>query len=726
MSDWLSALDEQQRKAVLSPDGPLIVLAGAGTGKTRVLTYRIAHLLERGVNPASIVALTFTNKAADTMRQRLEGLVGAIATRVWMGTFHSLAARWLRGLLTGYPVSSRFVIYDEDDVRALLAFILKEHQVSSKEVGRFRSVISRWKNAGLYPEAVQPESPAEALIHQVYQVYQKRLRLADALDFDDLLLEMNRVLQSQPAILSHFQQRYKHLLVDEFQDTNDIQYQIVAKIASHHRNIFVVGDDAQSIYSFRGANVRNFQYLQRDFPDVVLVKLEKNYRSTPAILALANITLRNSQVLMAKQLFTHNPDGPAPQILEDFQTSVDEASYVARQVRELVMRTHLSYRDIAVLYRINAYSRALEDAFRKERIPYRLIGALSFYQREEVKHLLAYLRLVHNPEDDQALLRILPISGRGIGRVTLERWQTYAHEAGQSLWAVMEAVAERLSLPYSKALLELKTFLGRLRERARGLPLSAAVEEVLQQSGLIKYYSGDEREQERLENLEALIQAAESFEATESQGTLADFLTQTALYTSQDEEKAPKEAVWLSTVHGVKGMEFDTVFVVGVIEGLMPHSRAAGEGLEGEEEERRIFYVALTRASRRLYLCRPRFERWRGELVPTEPSRFLEELKGALAPKRVAGPVGRAPAFAASKPMPSPSARPKPSREGPIQGTVRLSDLSPGCQVLHSHFGRGTVIACEENGSQGVVLVEFETHGRKRLNLQYAKLERIS
>lgn len=721
MSDWLSALDEQQRAAVLHPDGPVIVLAGAGTGKTRVLTYRIAHLLSQGISPHSIIALTFTNKAADTMRQRLEGLVGSAALRVWMGTFHSLSARWLREVLTGDPVSSRFVIYDEEDSRALLSSILKEQQLAPKEVGRFRAVISRWKNAGLYPEAIEPESPTEAIIHKVYQLYQTRLRLSDALDFDDLLLEMNRVLQTQPAILKHFQHRYKYVLVDEFQDTNDIQYQIVAKIAESHHNIFVVGDDAQSIYSFRGANVRNFRYLQRDFPEVALIKLEKNYRSTPAILALANITLRHSQVLMEKELFTSNPDGPPPQILEDFQTSAEEAAYVARQVRELVMRAHLAYRDIAVLYRANAYSRALEDAFRRERIPYRLIGAVSFYQREEVKHLLAYLRLAHNPEDDQALLRVLSISGRGIGQVTLERWQHYAHEAGNSLWAVLEVAAEGLSGPYRKALLEFRAFLEELRQAIQGQPLSSAVEAVLQLSGLLRYYSGDEREQERLENLRALIEAAESFEATQPGGTLADFLTQAALYTSQDDEKAPKDAVWLSTVHGVKGMEFDTVFVVGLIEGLMPHSRAINEGLDGEEEERRIFYVALTRAAQRLYLCRPRFERWRGELLPTEPSRFLEELKAAIASPRAAlrgvQPLSRR----ASSPQ---LAKPLSSR--PTQGTLKLSDLEPGCQVLHSHFGRGTVIACEDNGSQGVVLVEFEAYGRKRLNLQYAKLERIS
>ncbi len=707
---WLDELDPQQQKAVLQEGGPAIVLAGAGTGKTRVLTYRIAYLIERGVSPQAIVALTFTNKAADTMRARLQKLVGGAAAHVWMGTFHSLFARWLRIYLTGEPVSSRFVIYDADDSLALLRTILKEQGLNPKEASRYRSLISRWKNQGLRPGHITPFGPTEEKAVALYQTYQQRLYVADALDFDDLLLEMDSLLSREPRALQALQERYQHILVDEYQDTNAIQYQVIAKLAARHRQLFVVGDDAQSIYRFRGADVYNFRYLQRDFPETQIIKLEKNYRSTPSILKLANEILRNSQRLIPKELFTDREEGPKPQLIEDFSTPAEEAAFVARKIRELVMREHLSYREIAILYRVNAYSRALEEALRRERIPYKLIGALSFYQREEVKHFLAYLRIVHNPHDDQALLRIVNIPPRGIGEATLSKWQDKAMASGKSLWESLPEVAADLAPTNRQALLRFQQFVESLRTRVHELPLPDLAEEVLRASGLKEYYLSDDRASDRLENMEAVLEAIRGYYVEQpSEVSLSDFLARLALYAPEEESGAQEDAVWLSTIHGVKGMEFDTVFLVGLVEGLLPHIRATD--LEDEEEERRIFYVGLTRAASRLYLSCTRFTEGYRDAVP---SHFLDELRPLLLERhpRKPPPPSRSP----NPPPPQPSIR---TIQAP---TLTINDLRPGLQVQHSHFGKGTVLECLDNGAAGIVVVNFEQFGKKRLDLRYARL----
>jgi len=708
---WLDELDPQQQAAVLHEGGPVIVLAGAGTGKTRVLTHRIAYLIERGVSPHAIAALTFTNKAADTMRTRLQKLVGAPAASVWMGTFHSLFARWLRLYLSGEPVSSRFVIYDADDSLSLLRTILKEQGLNPKEAGRYRSVISRWKNQGLRPSHIKPLGPTEEKALALYQTYQQRLYVADALDFDDLLLEMDSLLTREPCILQALQERYQHILVDEYQDTNAIQYQVIAKLAARHRQLFVVGDDAQSIYRFRGADVYNFHHLQKDFPETKIVKLEKNYRSTPSILRLANEILRNSQRLIPKELFTDRREGPKPQLIEDFSTPAEEAAYVARKIRELVMREHLPYRDIAILYRVNAYSRAFEEALRRERIPYKLIGAVSFYQREEVKHFLAYLRLVHNPHDDQALLRIVNIPPRGIGEATLSKWQDKAIASRKSLWESLPEVAAGLAPTARQALTRFQQFVEALRTRVQDLPLPDLAEEVLKASGLKEYYLSDERAHERQENMEALIEAIRGYHMEQPfESGLSEFLARLALYAPEEDSGATEDAVWLSTIHGVKGMEFDTVFLVGLVEGLLPHVRATD--IEDEEEERRIFYVGLTRAASRLYLSCTRFTEGYRDAIP---SRFLDELRPLLLDSN---------ARKNSSPPPRSSSLTlvQPSIKTIQAPTLTINDLRPGLQVQHSHFGRGIVLECLDNGAAGIAVINFEQFGKKRLDLRYARL----
>ncbi|MCX7606334.1 MAG: UvrD-helicase domain-containing protein [Bacteroidia bacterium] len=718
---WENELDPQQWAAVSHPGGPVIVLAGAGSGKTRVLTYRIAYLLSQGTPPQAILALTFTNKAADTMRQRIGQLVGQMALDVRMGTFHSVFARWLRRELGGFPVNGDFTIYDEDDSRAVIRDILREMHLDPKQASILRSIISRWKNEARTWRQVHPGTSAERVAVEVYKRYEARLRAANALDFDDLLVETERLFQREPSILERYQRTLQHILVDEYQDTNPLQYRILRLLAETHRNLFVVGDDAQSIYRFRGADVKNFRYLEKDFAPVHMIRLEQNYRSTPQILTLANSLLEHSRELYTKRLFTHNPSGPSPQLYTGCLNTREEAVFVVKKIREELARHHLRYKDFAILYRVNAYSRSFEEELRAERIPYRLVGALSFYQREEIKHFLAFLRFLLNPSDEQALLRILSVVGSGIGDITVERLIRLAGERQSSIWQVLPEAVELFRGPAQRALEAFYDRMRSFREQLLPLPFIEQVEGVLQQSGLLAYYESDERAQERKENLRELIIAAREYhQQAGDQASLRDFLERVALTSATDDPKeGPPDAVWLSTVHGVKGLEFHTVFLVGVIEGLFPHAYANEEGEEALEEERRIFYVALTRAARHLYLTKPQFDMRHGTMRPALSSRFLTEIG------LDSGESAR-PAFMGRLSVSPPPTFPSRTPAFPLSEAAPSSSILPGCRVEHSHFGRGEVLHREENGAEGVVQVRFESVGVKKLDLRYAKLRLLS
>lgn len=720
--NWQQELDPRQWEAVSHEPAPVIVLAGAGSGKTRVLTYRVAYLLAQGVPPSQILALTFTNKAADTMRERVRALIGTGALAVRMGTFHSTFARWLRRELNGVPVGRNFSIYDEDDSRAVVREILKELGYDPKTAPTIRSIISRWKNEGLGWQRVTPRSQNEKIAAQVYERYEARLRAAQALDFDDLLLETERLFLREPTVLERYQTEIQHILVDEYQDTNPLQYRILRMLAQKHRSIFAVGDDAQSIYRFRGADVRNFRYLERDFDPVKIIRLEQNYRSTPQILVLANNLLRNSQELYQKELFTKNPAGPEPVIHTGCLNAREEALFVVNKIREEMARHHLQYRDFAILYRTNAYSRAFEEELRAARIPYRLIGAISFYQREEVKHFLAFLRFLLNPDDEQALLRILTVIGTGIGETTIGRLMALAEERQLSLWQVLPLAVEEMKGASQRALQTFYSRMLRFREQLLPLPLAGQVEAALELSGLWQYYEQDEKAQERRDNLRALVAAAGEFvQQVGESATLRDFLERVALVSSTDDPKdGPPNAVWLSTVHGVKGLEFHTVFLVGVIEGLFPHSYASEEGQEALEEERRIFYVALTRAARHLYILQPQFDTRYGGPRPGTPSRFLEEIRSETQEVVRPAVVGRLRPATVKTPPTVRKLAFSPEEASPA------TDILPGRRVEHTHFGTGVVLAREENGAAGVVEVQFDTHGKKKLDLRYAKLRVLS
>ncbi|MCS7189602.1 MAG: UvrD-helicase domain-containing protein [Bacteroidia bacterium] len=712
---WERELDEQQWRAVSHSGGPVVVLAGAGSGKTRVLTYRIAYLISCGVPPESIIALTFTNKAAETMRQRLEGLVGTPAAHVRMGTFHSQFARWLRQELRGVPVRGDFTIYDEEDSRVVIRDILHNMGRDLKSASTCRSLISRWKNEAKSWREVDCMSPTEELAARVYVEYESRLRAANALDFDDLLLETLRLFQRDPAVLEKYRETFSHILVDEYQDTNPLQYHILKLLASSHRNLFVVGDDAQSIYSFRGADVRNFRFMERDFAPVEIIRLERNYRSTPQILSIANNLLSHSHEVYPKRLFTHNPPGPPPCLYTACLTPEEEAAFVAKKIREEMARHHLHYRDFAILYRTHSYSRSFEDKLRAERIPYRLVGTISFYQREEIKHFLAFLRFIQNPDDEQALLRVISVAGSGIGETTLERLRAIAQAHHTSLWEALGRLAQEGQSPMHRAVKNFYHKMRSYREALLPLPLDELVEEALEQSGLLTYYAGDDRELERKDNLHELVAAAREYhEHNPSGASLHTFLERVTLVsTTGDTQKGFTDAVWLSTVHGVKGMEFHTVFIVGMIEGLFPHAYANEEGEVALEEERRVMYVALTRASRQLYITYPRYDMRYATARPTIPSRFLEEIGMSEPPvalssiKRIQSPLRVMQTFS-----PSEIASPQ--------------EIQVGCQVEHTHFGKGKVVAREENGASGIVQVEFESVGMKKLDLRYARLKLLS
>lgn len=718
--NWQADLDPQQWEAVSHPPAPIIVLAGAGSGKTRVLTYRIAYLLAQGVPPSQILALTFTNKAADTMRQRIEALIGKSALAVRMGTFHSIFARWLRRELNGIPVGRNFTIYDEDDSKTVIRTILKELGHDPKLTPTIRTIISRWKNEGLSWQRVSAISHNERIAAVVYEKYEARMRAAQALDFDDLLLETERLFKRDPAVLERYQTEIQHILVDEYQDTNPLQYQILRMLAQKHRSLFVVGDDAQSIYRFRGADIRNFRYMERDFAPVKIIRLEQNYRSTPQILTLANNLLAHSQELYRKELFTKNPAGPEPLIHTGCLNAREEALFVVSRIREEMVRHHLQYKDFAILYRINAYSRAFEDELRAARIPYRLVGAISFYQREEVKHFLAFLRFLLNPDDEQALLRIITVAGTGIGETTIERLMAFAEQQKSSLWQVLPTAIQVLKGPSQRALQAFYTRVLRYRETLLDLPLPEQVEAALEQSGLIPYYESDDRAAERRENLQAVVAAARDFALqVGAEASLRDFLERIALISPTDDQKdSPPNAVWLSTVHGVKGLEFHTVFLVGVIEGLFPHAYANEEGEAALEEERRIFYVALTRARRHLYILQPQFDTRYGGPRPAMPSRFLEEIRPQK-PTTTVRPaiVGK---LRSTPPPPKRTLAFSPEEASPP------SAILPGLRVEHTHFGTGRVLTREENGAAGVVEVEFDAYGKKKLDLRYAKLRILS
>lgn len=771
LDTFLGELNEAQLGPVMHKEGPLMVIAGAGSGKTRVLTYRIAHLMKQGVDPFNILALTFTNKAAREMKGRIEELVGgAEAKNLWMGTFHSVFARLLRfdGQKLGYP--SNFTIYDTQDSQRLIASIIKEMGLD-KDVYKYKQIqsrISAYKNSLITvkayfqnPELMEADAMARRpRMGEIYQNYVDRCFKAGAMDFDDLLLRTNELLSRFPEVLMKYQDRFRYILVDEYQDTNHSQYLIVRALADRYHNICVVGDDAQSIYSFRGANISNILNFQRDYEDAAVYRLEQNYRSTQNIVNAANSIIANNKDQLKKVVWTANEEGSKIK-LHRSPTDADEGRYVAGAVFENKMQLQLKNSDFAVLYRTNSQSRAIEDALRKRDIPYRIYGGLSFYQRKEIKDLLSYLRLIINPKDEEALKRVINFPARGIGQTTVDKLTVAANHYKRSVFEIMENL-DKVELKINSGTKgKLEDFVNMIKSFQilnREADAFTVAEHVAKKTGILMEFKKDGTPEgiARMENIEELLNGIQDFvegqkELADAKGDLTEFLEDVALATDLDNEKGDPDRVALMTIHLAKGLEFPYVFIVGLEEDLFPSAMSMNTRSE-LEEERRLFYVALTRAEKQAYITYTQNRyRW-GKLIDAEPSRFIEEIEERyledLTPKDTYRfkPLINTDIFGDRRASSTPrkpvenkkleslgKARAselrklrklKPDLGTPLNsgGEVNL-DLSEGSVVNHARFGRGKVIKIEGAGVDKKAEVQFERGDVKKLLLRFAKLE---
>jgi len=747
---FFKELNEVQRAAVEHTEGPVMIIAGAGSGKTRVITYRIAWLLKKGVPAWQIIALTFTNKAAREMQERIGKLtLLEQAKALWIGTFHSLFARILRAEADAIGFPKNFTIYDTEDSRSLLRNILKELHLEDKKYrpNHVHHIISISKNSLITADeyASDPDIQADdysrglPMLGKIFQLYQKRLEKSAAMDFDDLLFKTYFLFKERPEILYKYQTQFRYVMVDEYQDTNAVQYSIIRQLAAMYENICVVGDDAQSIYSFRGAVIENIFNFQKDYPDTVMFKLEQNYRSTVNIVESANKLIEKNKIRIKKNVWTENKEGDKIQVVQTLSDH-EEGRWVAQSIFEIRMNERASNSDFAVLYRTNNQSRALEEALRKLNIPYKIYGGLSFYQRKEVKDLLAYFRLAINPRDEEALWRIINFPSRGIGQTTLERISLIAHENDAPAWDVLAKAKSFVSTIGSSAVAKLEEFVLKIQTfTAYAEKLSAidAARRIAMESGLMREFYSDRSPEGimRYQNLEELINGVKDFLETRKESPdfqnqpakLSDFLMEVALLTDADEKgKDSADRVSLMTVHSAKGLEFPYVYVVGMEETLFPSQQSLADYRE-IEEERRLFYVAVTRAMKRLFMtyARTRF-RW-GNLVHCEPSRFLFELDDQrITMLGVSGGLA-----ASEKGLKEKSFLLNRKKAEPLHNATPKYDFVPdkpevfktGMNIVHNRFGPGKILQLEGSGSEAIALIEFEEVGQKKILLKFAKMK---
>ena len=772
----LAKLNEPQRAAVLQKEGPIIVIAGAGSGKTRVLTYRIANLMREGVDAFHILALTFTNKAANEMKKRITELVGNEGKNLWMGTFHSVFAKLLRveADKLGYP--QNFTIYDTQDSQRLVSAIIKEKDLD-KDVYKYKQIhqrISSLKNNLITvrayfsnPELIEIDAVRrQPRFGEIYQEYVDRCFKAGAMDFDDLLLRTNELLNVYPDVLAKYQNRFQYILVDEYQDTNHSQYLIVKALADRFQNICVVGDDAQSIYAFRGANINNILNFRSDYPNAKEYKLEQNYRSTKNIVEAANSVIEHNKVRLDKVVFTENELGE-PIKVHRSATDADEGRFVAGSIFENKMQHQLPNGDFAVLYRTNSQSRAIEDALRKRDIPYRIYGGLSFYQRKEVKDMLAYLRLLVNPNDEEALMRVINFPARGIGDTTMEKLTLAANQYKKSVFEVMYNLNNLPDLHINKTtkqkLSDFVLMILNLQVLSKELDAYKIAERVVKRTGLLQEYKKDATPEgiAKIENIEELLNGMKDFvkgqeDVADSKGSLTEYLEDVSLATDMDKDIGDDDRVALMTIHLSKGLEFPYVYIVGMEEDLFPSAKSI-QTREELEEERRLFYVALTRAEKQAYLTYAE-QRYRfGSSQDTEPSRFIEEIKEAhlkyltpiqsqlnyrykpLIDRDIFGEVDKS-KLRLQKPIsgtpptknaPTADELPKLRKLKPINTMPAANDknlyneLRVGARVQHERFGQGVVIALEGAGNDKKAQVNFDTGGLKNILLRFAKLTLI-
>ena len=771
----LNALNDAQRAPTLHKDGPLIVIAGAGSGKTRVLTYRIAYLMSQGIDSFSILALTFTNKAAREMKGRIAELVGeSEAKNLWMGTFHSIFARILRAEADklGYP--SNFTIYDTQDSDRLLSAIIKEMGLSKDQykTKQIRSRISSFKNSLITVRAYYNDpdlQEADAMAHrpkmgEIYAEYVDRCFKAGAMDFDDLLLRTNELLNRFPDVLAKYQGRFRYILVDEYQDTNHSQYLIVRALSDKFQNICVVGDDAQSIYAFRGANINNILNFQKDYHEVAMYRLEQNYRSTQNIVNAANSIINHNKTKLDKKVWTANDTGAKIKV-QRCPTDADEGRYVAGSIFDFNLREQLKYDQFAILYRTNAQSRAMEDALRKRDIPYRIYGGLSFYQRKEIKDILAYLRILVNPKDEESLKRIINYPARGIGQTTVDKLVVGAKQHGLTLLEVAERAVELqvgVNAGTAHKLSEFVTLIKSLQIFNENANAFEVADEVTKRTKIVLDLKKDGTPEgiSKIENIEELLNGIKDFtegqqELADASGSLTEFLEDVALATDFDNENADDQTprVSLMTIHLAKGLEFPYVYIVGMEEDLFPSAMNL-DARSGLEEERRLFYVALTRAEKRAFLSftQSRY-RW-GKLNDAEPSRFIEEIDESFLDYEIPTssyeykPLIDTSVFGDHKPTKvasqvpkswdgKPNTTPNPSqlkKLRKIQATGQpttspkeeIIQLPNGTKVEHQRFGKGVVVLVEGAGNDRKATIKFAGVGEKKLLLRFAKLKILS
>ncbi|HCE55564.1 MAG: ATP-dependent helicase [Lutibacter sp.] len=771
MTNYLENLNESQKAAVLHKEGAMIIIAGAGSGKTRVLTYRIAHLMNQNVDPFNILALTFTNKAAREMKNRIATVVGVSeAKNLWMGTFHSVFARILRSEADRLGFPSNFTIYDTQDSVRLLSSIIKEMELDKdrykpKQVlGRISSFKNSLITVKAYyndPDLLEADKMTQRPeMGKIYQEYVDRCFKAGAMDFDDLLLRTNELLTRFPVVLAKYQDRFRYILVDEYQDTNHSQYLIVKALADRFQNICVVGDDSQSIYAFRGANIKNIMNFQRDYDNVAIFKLEQNYRSTKNIVEAANSVIEKNKTKLDKQIWTDNGEGAKIKVMRTF-TEAEEGRFIANSIFDNAMNLQMKNSDFAILYRTNAQSRALEDALRKKDIAYRIYGGLSFYQRKEIKDALAYLRLLVNPTDEEALKRIINYPARGIGDTTIDKLSVAANHYKISIFELLlnlNTFDLNLNSGIKTKLLNFVTMMQHFQIESQTKNAFEIAEFVVQKTRLIQDLESEGTPEgvSRVENIQELLNGLKDFieeqKENEADDSLAFFLEDVALATDLDtKNKDDKPRVSLMTIHLAKGLEFPFVYIVGLEENLFPSAMSMNTRSE-LEEERRLFYVALTRAEKQAYLtyAQTRY-RW-GKLVDCEPSRFLEEIDEVflehLTPKmrppkqnsfidgdifddipqdriRFKKPIQRTPVKKAMQP-PIELSSPKNFKkvDASMASSANLFDdnIIVGTIVEHAKFGKGEVIALDGFGANQKAEIRFASDGVKKLLLQFAKL----
>ena len=751
-------LNEPQREAVLHTDGPLLILAGAGSGKTRVLTHRIAYLIdERGVNPWNILAITFTNKAAEEMRQRVDSLVSFGAESIWVSTFHSACVRILRRFIDRLGYDNRFTIYDTDDQKTLMKEVCRKVDIDTKvyKERNLLAAVSSAKNEMILPDEFELNAGGDfgqLKIAKVYREYEAQLKANNALDFDDLLVKTVQLLETQPDVLEYYQERFRYIMVDEYQDTNTVQFRLVRLLAGKYRNLCVVGDDDQSIYKFRGANIRNILDFEHEFPDAHVVRLEQNYRSTGNILNAANGVIRNNRNRKEKTLWTDNGDGEKIQ-LRQFDTAFDEAEYIAEDIKKEVQEG-ASYNDSAVLYRTNAQSRLFEEKFIAMNIPYKIVGGINFYARREIKDLLAYLKTVDNGQDDLAVRRIINVPKRGIGLTTINRIQESADERGIGFYEALLApdlipgVGRSASKLDSFAAL-IEYFKGQTEKES----ITDLLREIIEKTGYVESLEAEDKveAESRIENIDELVNKAAAYEEDcqdrGEEASLSGFLEEVALVADIDSLDEDQDYVVLMTLHSAKGLEFPHVYLAGMEDGLFPsYMTITSDDNEDLEEERRLCYVGITRAEEKLTLTCARRRMVRGETQFNKMSRFIKEIpmelidtgnrkieEGTQIP--VQNTYSHAKEAFRARPLASQSS-------GKTTGKQPFSSLQKGSQILagksgslsyqvgdrvrHTKFGEGTVLEIKEGGRDYEVTVEFDSAGVRKMFAMFARLVKVS